>query len=156
MFPLKSVLAGKLAIAGAAGLLATGIAATTAVSAAAASPTPTTSPAQTSAGHKHKGDGHQDRRQIATAVFEAEADVLGMKPDDLRAALKAGKTVEQLAQAKGLSKDAFAAALVKNLKPRLDKLVDSKAITRAQADRVLDRIAKGHIPFWTGRHHHKK
>jgi hypothetical protein len=28
-------------------------------------------------------------------------------------------------------------------------------ITQAQADKALDRIAKGHIPYWNGVHHKK-
>ena len=101
------------------------------------------------------GDRHADRRAVARAIFESEADVLGMKPEDLRAALKSGKTVEQLAAAKGLSKDQFADRLATSVKPALDKLVDSKQITQAQEDLVLKRIRAGHIPFWNGVHHKK-
>jgi hypothetical protein len=54
-----------------------------------------------------------------------------------------------------MTKDQFAAKLAANLKPRLEKLVDSKAITQAQADKVLDRISKGFIPFWDGLHRRK-
>ena len=101
-------------------------------------------------------DTHADRRAVAAAVFESEADVLGMKPADLRAALKSGQTVEQLAAAKGLSQDQFADRLATAVKPALDQLVASKQITQAQEDRVLKRIRAGHIPFWNGLHHHKK
>ncbi|HEX6348519.1 MAG TPA: hypothetical protein VF160_03920 [Candidatus Dormibacteraeota bacterium] len=100
-------------------------------------------------------DRHADRREIAKAIFESEADVLGMKPEDLRAALKSGKTVEQLAAAKGLTKDQFADRLATSVKPALDKLVDSKKITQAQEDLVLKRIRAGYIPFWNGVHHKK-
>jgi hypothetical protein len=100
-------------------------------------------------------DKHADRQAVVRAVFESEADVLGIKPEDLRAALKSGKTVEQLAAAKGLSKDQFADRLATAVKPALDKLVDSKQITQAQEDGVLKRIRAGHIPFWDGRHHKK-
>jgi hypothetical protein len=41
------------------------------------------------------------------------------------------------------------------VKPRLEALVDKKEITQAQADKVLDRISKGYVPFWNGIHHHK-
>lgn len=95
------------------------------------------------------------RRAVARAVFEAEADALGMKPEELREALKNGKTVSQIAAAKGLTKDQVADRMAASLKPALDKLVDAHKISRAEADRVLDRIAKGHIPFWNGRHHKK-
>ena len=101
------------------------------------------------------GDRHADRREVAKAIFESEADILGMKPEDLRAALKSGKTVEQLAAAKGLSKDQFADRLAGGAKPALDKLVDAKKITQAQEDLVLKRIRAGHIPLWNGVHHKK-
>ncbi len=54
-----------------------------------------------------------------------------------------------------MDKDKFAAALTANLKPRLAALVGKGVITQPQADKILDRIAKGHIPFWNGIHHHK-
>lgn len=101
-----------------------------------------------------KHDPRQDRRQIARVVFEAEADVLGIKPAELRADLKAGKSVSELAAAKGITKEQFADRLATAAKPGLDKLVDSKAITAEQEQKTLKRIRDGHIPFWT-RHVHK-
>jgi uncharacterized protein YaiL (DUF2058 family) len=88
-------------------------------------------------------------------MLEAEADVLGIKPEELRKDLKAGQKVSDLAKAKGMSEQQFAARLSAAVKPRLEQLVDHKQITQAQADRVLDRIAKGHIPWWNGMHHRK-
>lgn len=106
---------------------------------------------------KHKHDGKADKEQralIARTVFESEADVLGLKPEELRDALRHGKTVEELARDRGMNKEQFADRLAANLRPRLEQLVDSHKITQAQADRVLDGVAKGHIPGWE-RHHHK-
>lgn len=143
----------KLAIGGGtAGLLSLAALGATAVPAfAATTPTAAASPAA----HKHsKHEQRQDRRQIARVVFEAEADVLGIKPEELRADLKAGKSVSELAEAKGITKDQFADRLATAAKPGLDKLVDSKAITAEQEQKVLQRIRAGHIPFWT-RHAHK-
>lgn len=100
-------------------------------------------------------DRRADRRAIAAVVFESEADVLGMKPEDLRAALKSGKTVEQLAAAKGMTKDQFADKLATAVKPGLEKLVDNHQISQKQADRVVDRIQHGYIPFWNGVHRKK-
>lgn len=140
---------------GAATMLAVGAAVSGAPAVFAASTPATAAADQTAAGkHKHQ-DNHQDRRQIREAVVASEADVLGITPDQLRDALKAGKSVADLARDRGITKDQFADRLAAALRPRLDKLVDSGAITRAQADKVLDRIAKGHIPFWD-RHDHKR
>src|SRR6266567_4484676 len=52
-------------------------------------------------------------------------------------------------------KDQFAARLAVSVKPRLETLVDKKEITQAQADKALDRISKGDIPFWNGIHPRK-
>lgn len=137
-----------LGAASAAAALSLGVAATYAQ---AATPSPMPSP---SASAKHH-DPKSDRALVRRAIFESEADVLGIKPEQLRADLKKGQTVADLAKDKGMTKEQFAAALAANLKPRLETLVDHKQLTQAQADKILDRITKGHIPFWDGIHHHK-
>jgi hypothetical protein len=98
---------------------------------------------------------HADRRAVVRAVFESEADVLGIKPAQLRDDLKHGQKVSDLAKDKGLTKEQFAAKLIDTVRPRLKALVDNHVITQAQADRVVDRISKGHIPFWDGAHRRK-
>ena len=143
---VKLVLGGACTAVLGVGLL--GASATSAF--AAANPTPAASPAAPTAKHDPS-----DRRLIRAAVVTAEAAALDMKPEDLRAALKSGKTVEQLAQARGMNKDQFADKLANTVKPALDKLVDTKKITREQADKVLARIRAGHIPFWNGIPHKK-
>ena len=120
----------------------------------AASPSPSPSPS-TATGPGATQDSRADRRAVVAAVVESEADVLGIKPEELRKDLKAGQKVSDLAKAKGMDKAQFTAKLIASLKPRLEQLVDHKQITQAQADRVLDRISKGHVPFWDGRHHKK-
>jgi hypothetical protein len=119
----------------------------------AASPTP--KPTPSAAAKPTKPDPRKDRRAIALAVFESEADVLRITPAQLREDLRQGQKVSDLAKDRGMTKDQFAAKLAATVKPRLETLVDKKEITQAQADKVLDRISKGHIPFWDGIHHHK-
>lgn len=149
MNPLAIIPVKVLGAAGAAALLSVGAAG---VLAQAASPSPSPSPAASAAPNN---DVHADRRAIRRAVVEAEADVLGIKPRTLVADLRAGQKVSDLAKDKGMTEDQFEAKLLANLKPRLEALVGKKVITQAQADRVLDRISKGHIPFWNGVHHRK-
>jgi membrane-bound lytic murein transglycosylase B len=151
MNPFAAVAVKTVSAASAAALLSLGAAG---VIAQAASPNPNTPTA--AAGTKATRDAHADRRAVAKAVFEAEAKTLGLKPEELRKLLKDGAKVSDLANDRHMNKDQFAAALTKNLKPSLDTLVDKGTITRAQADKTLDRIAKGHIPFWNGVHHKKK
>jgi hypothetical protein len=93
---------------------------------------------------------HPDRRAVRAAVIESVADVLGIAPQTLVKDLKAGQKVSDLARDRGISEEQFETRLVANLRPRLESLVDKKVITQAQADKVLDRISKGHIPFWNG------
>ena len=118
----------------------------------AASPSPSPSP---SASAPSQADRHADRRLVRQAVLESEADVLGMPEGTLVADLKKGQKVSDLARDKGMDKAQFAAKLIANLRPRLEQLVDHKQITQAQADRIIDRISKGHVPFWDGIHRKK-
>lgn len=145
MFVRIPLLAKVAMGAGGAGLLAVGaLGATTPVLAAT---TATTQPST------KQQDNRQDRRQIAQVVFNAEASVLGMKPEDLREALKQGKKVSDLAGDKGMTEKQFGEAVATAAKPDLEKLVDAKKITADQAQKVEKRLAAGHVPFWNGLHH---
>src|SRR5579864_4399993 len=136
MNPLAAVAVKAVGAAGVAALLSVG-----AVSASTAKPTPS---------------GHPARHAVRAAVIESEADVLGITPQTLVKDLRAGQKVSDLAKDKGITQEQFETRLIANLKPRLQTLVDKKVITQAQADRLLDRISKGHIPFWNGIRHPKK
>jgi hypothetical protein len=148
MFPFAAIAVKTVGAAGVAALLSAGV-----VSAVAASPSPTPKP--TAGTTQPSTDRHADRRAIRRAVVEAEADVLGIKPEALVKDLKAGQKVSDLARDKGMTKEQFEAKLIAGLKPRLATLVDHKVITQAQADKTLDRISKGYVPFWDGIHHKK-
>jgi hypothetical protein len=150
MNPLAALAVKTIGAGTAAALLSLGV---VGVLAQAASPNPKPTPA--AATTPTKPDPHKDRRAIALAVFESEADVLHITPAQLRADLRQGQKVSDLAKDRGMTKDQFAAKLAVSVKPRLTALVEKKAITQAQADKVLDRISKGYIPFWNGIHPHK-
>jgi hypothetical protein len=147
MNPIALIAAKTVGAGTAAALLSLAVAGGLA-QAAAPSPNPT-KPAATAK------PALEERRSVRLAVFEAEADVLGITPKVLRADLKAGQKVSDLARDKGMTKEQFAAKLVVSVKPRLQQLVDHKIITQAQADKVIDSISKGHIPFWNGLHPRK-
>ena len=122
---------------------------------AATSPTPKPTPSSSAGTQKPSTDRHADRRAVRRAIIESEADVLGIKPETLVKDLRVGQKVSDLARDKGMTKEQFETKLVANLKPRLEVLVDHKVITQAQADKLLDRISKGHVPFWDGVHRKK-
>jgi len=149
MNPLAALAVKTIGAGTAAALLSLGVAG---VLAQAASPNPKPTPAATTPA---KPDPHKDRRAIALAVFESEADVLHITPAQLREDLRQGQKVSDLAKDRGMTKDQFAAKLAISVKPRLETLVEKKAITQAQADKVLDRISKGYVPFWNGIHPRK-
>jgi hypothetical protein len=151
MNPLAALAVKTIGAGTAAALLSLGVAG---VLAQAASPTP--KPTSAAATAPTKPDPHKDRRAIALAVFESEADVLHITPAQLREDLRQGQKVSDLAKDRGMTKDQFATKLGVSVKPRLETLVEKKEITQAQADKVLDRISKGYVPFWDGIHHRTK
>lgn len=141
MTPLAAVAVKAVGAAAAAAMLTLGVAQAT-----SPSPTPTPSASSTAPATDHRAD----RRAIAGAVFESEADVLGITPKTLRQDLRKGQKVSDLAKDKGMTKEQFETKLIASVKPRLAVLVEQKVITQAQADKVIDRISKGYIPFWDG------
>ena len=144
MNPLAAFAIKGLGGATVAALLSVGL-----VSAASPSPSPSTTARGTEQSNSAR---HHDWRAIRRAVIESEANVLGMPPEALVKALRDGKTVAELAKAKGLTKAQFTARFVADLTHRLDGLVARKVITPAMEKKVLARIASGHIPFWNGIH----
>lgn len=162
MSPFAAAVVKALGAAGVAALLTIGVVNADSPSptpSPSASPSPTSSPSAAGTPQntqQQSNDRRADRRAIRRAVIEAEADVLGLQPDVLVKDLRSGQKVSDLAKDRGMTKDQFADRLAANLKPRLEALVDQKAITQAQADRILDRIAKGFVPFWDGLHHRNK
>jgi uncharacterized protein YaiL (DUF2058 family) len=136
MTPFLAFAVKSVGAAGAAALLSVG--------AVSASTTPQPSSA-----------GHADRHAVNRAIVESEADVLGIKPEALVKDLRAGQKVSDLAADKGITKEQFETRLVTALRPRLEVLVDHKVITQAQADKLIDRINKGWVPFWDGIHRKK-
>jgi membrane-bound lytic murein transglycosylase B len=142
MTPFAAVAVKAVGAAAAAAMLTLGVA----QAAPPPTPTPSTSTKAPAADHR------ADRRAIARAVFESEADVLGITPKTLRQDLLKGQKVSDLAKDKGMTKEQFETRLIASVKPRLAALVDHKVITQAQADKVIDRISKGYIPFWDGLH----
>ena len=151
MNPFAAIAVKTVGAAGVAALLSVG-----AVSALASSPSPSPSPKSTNATTQNPHDRRADLRAIRAAVIESEADVLGITPKALVEDLKDGQKVSDLAKDKGMTAEQFETRLIANLRPRLEALVDKKVITQAQADKVIDRMAKGHIPFWNGLHARKK
>ena len=152
MSPFATFAVKSVGAAGIAALLSVG-----AITASAASPSPKPTPSASAGASTQKppSDRRADLRAVRRAVIESEADVLGIKPETLVKDLKAGQKVADLARDKGMTKEQFETRLVASLRPRLAVLVDQKVITQAQADKLIDRINKGYVPFWDGIHRKK-
>ncbi|MEW6477774.1 MAG: hypothetical protein AB1679_36475 [Actinomycetota bacterium] len=69
--------------------------------------------------------------------LDAAAQALGMTVQDLRTALRGGKTVAAIAQEKGVAVSTVVDALVADLKAHLDEHVASGRNTQAEADQLL-------------------
>jgi hypothetical protein len=104
-----------------------------------ASPTPTESPA---------GAASTANQAARRAALQAEAQVLGVSPQQLNAELKAGKTVQQLATARGLSQDQFRAQFQQAVKVQLDRAVAAGTLNPAEEQRALTRLDAA-IPNWS-------
>ncbi len=85
------------------------------------------------------GQGGNDNSLIAVA-----ADALGMEQADLVAELQSGKTIAQLAEAKGVALDTIVDAFIKNHADWLATRVASGAITQESADAML-ALMKTHV-----------
>ncbi len=117
MNPIAALAAKVIAGGGTAALLSIGIADGMA-QAASPSPSPSSS-AGSATTNNPNSDRHADRRAIRRAVVEAEADVLGIKPEQLRDDLKHGPKVSDLASDPGITKAQFPGRLLGGFKPRL-------------------------------------
>ncbi len=71
---------------------------------------------------------------------DAAEKLLGMTQAEIQAARLAGKSLAELAQAKGVSKDALIRAILDEHKADLAKLVVDGKMTQAQADAMISRM----------------
>ncbi|MGA2927205.1 MAG: hypothetical protein ABSG43_14625 [Solirubrobacteraceae bacterium] len=81
------------------------------------------------------------RGGAALRLLPAAASYLGLTGAQLRQQLSAGKSLAQIATAQGKTAAGLEAAITAATRSRLDKLVASKAITSAQAQRLLARLS---------------
>ena len=87
-------------------------------------------------GHRKHGHGPLGGR------IDAAAEYLGMTEAALRAELEGGKSLADVAAAKGKSVDGLVAALTTAAKAKLDGAVESGKLTRAQADEMLAELGE--------------
>ncbi len=92
-------------------------------------------------GHRfgHWGFGH-GWKGITGVGLDAAADALGMTRADLLTELRDGKTLGEVAQARGVDPQKVRDAVIAAYKQQLDKAVANEDLTRKQADRLLERF----------------
>lgn len=73
-------------------------------------------------------------------VVDAAVEVLDMSREDLLGQLKDGNSLADVAEAEGMSVEAFEAALLAEVKAQLDGLVSDGELTQDQADRIFQNI----------------
>jgi hypothetical protein len=75
------------------------------------------------------------------AFARAVASYLGLTGAELRAQLRAGKSLAQIATAQGKSVDGLKAAILGAAKAKLDRAVANNRLTAAQEKTILDRLS---------------
>jgi hypothetical protein len=84
------------------------------------------------------------RDRIAKArAHSPVATYLGMTREQLRAELRSGKSLAQIAQGKGKSVDGLVAAMLAPAKAGLARAVENGRLTKARADEILARLTEG-------------
>ncbi|MGH8993700.1 MAG: hypothetical protein ACRDZ7_19485 [Acidimicrobiia bacterium] len=101
-------------------------------------------------GFLHGPKGHGFGRGVLGAGLDVAAKTVGVTPEELRTALRDGKSVADVAKDKGVDPAKVVDALVAEVKTRLDESVAAGRITRAQADEKLPMITEGIRAFVNG------
>jgi hypothetical protein len=74
------------------------------------------------------------------AKLEAAAEYLGMTQQELRRALRGGKTLAQVARDRGRSADGLVDALMARAEQKLDQAVEDGRLTEAEKDNMLSGL----------------
>ncbi len=92
-----------------------------------------------------EGRGHGPFADIRGLKLEAAAEAIGISVDDLRAALKEGKTLAEVAEANGVDRQTLIDALVAAGNEQLDELRATLPERMAElVDRTLPERGEGH------------
>lgn len=88
------------------------------------------------------------------AEFDAAAEALGLTPEELFSQLHSGKTLEEIAQARGVDLEkvweAVRAARVRAMKEAIQQAVKDGRMSQEQADWLLEGLEKGYFPIGPG------
>src|SRR5262245_57947983 len=88
------------------------------------------------------GPGAFDHHEMLGGL-DAAAAYLGLSEDELRAQLESGKSMAEIANAKGKSVEGLVDALVADAKKHMDDEVAEGHLTKSQADEMLSHVEEG-------------
>jgi hypothetical protein len=91
-------------------------------------------------------DGAKARRprpavRVARGLFRDAAKVIGVEPKDLRAALKGGQSIADVATAHNVAPQAVIDKLIADSNARIDKAVTDGKVTQEKADKAKAALA---------------
>jgi len=89
-----------------------------------------------------KGPRHGGMRKGAKISLEVAATAIGITESDLRSELRSGKSIAQVASAKGVEIQTVVDALVAAATQRIDEAVSSGKLTAAQAETMKGSLAE--------------
>jgi uncharacterized protein YidB (DUF937 family) len=87
----------------------------------------------------------ESRGRVGPADY---AKALGISPQELKQQLASGKTIKDIATAKGMDEDTFRNNLVNAAKADLDAKVAAGKLTQQQEDNTLNKLKTGPLPRW--------
>jgi hypothetical protein len=90
--------------------------------------------------HPFAGKHFAGPRMMFGDIFGAAAKKLGMSTDDLRAAMRDGKSIADIAKEKKVDPAAVVDAMVNATKTKVDQAVKDGKLTQAQADERLKTL----------------
>lgn len=82
------------------------------------------------------------------ALLSAAASALGISDQTLKADLKQGMSLSQIAVTQNVTEAQFRDRLIAKLKPVLDAAVINKQLTPAREQAIIKRLQTGTIPLW--------
>ncbi len=133
---LIGLVCGALALAGGAALASPSTDSSASVAAAQATPAPTAQPDATNP-RSNRGPRQGKGQKLGMLLGRATADVTGMKPKDVLAEVRAGKSLAQIAQEHGKTADDVIKAARAKLEDQLKKAVTNGKLTQDRADATL-------------------
>ena len=93
---------------------------------------------------------HRGHFHFGPVRLEAAAGALGMTVEELRAALRDGQNLAEVAASKGVDPEKVVGAVVAATRTRMEEKVSSGALTREQADRLLSELTERTRAFVDG------